>query len=154
MIDLRKEISLSVTEEFEKEVVSREQVKTTLDEVIINANTLDKNKVYILKEGVLVHLKNDSFRLYFYKDKVDKFTNIYFYEIVNAQKGETNLRFTSELAYKILGKQYKETIKKNIVTVKERNNDTKIDFNINCWECGSLLDINGNCEICGCSKEI
>ena len=40
-----------------------------------------------------------------------------------------------------------------VESVKTTNSST-VNFEDRCWECGCKLDKNGECPVCGCSKEI
>lgn len=154
MLDLRKEISLGVTEEFEKVVMAREQVTITLEEAIANSRELDENKAYILKEGALIHVRNDGFRLFFYKGFSDIYSSVYLYELVNASKKDA--KYSSSIAYQVIGKTYQDYKQdlENQENIKKSNKIENKKEELYCWECGSLLDINNNCKVCGSSKEI
>lgn len=137
-------ICLDVTDTYKDEIYNRNIVYTTLEKAIddyltdfdINNCNLDKDTVYVLEEGLLLYIKNDSFRLYFFKEDIKDYTNLYFHDIVKQhRKIQTD---TQEVMYEV---------------VKSKK-FPKVDLDLNCWECGALLDEKGNCRVCGCSSEI
>lgn len=141
-IELISKTKLCVTEKYMQEICKREIKKMTLDEIKYIKEelsyNLDHDTIYLVDNGLIIYIANDGFNLYYFEENIDGFICKPLHELYKENK---------------LGNK---NINKDSISCNNDNNIDKynIDFEENCWECGSLLDDDGNCSVCGCSKEI
>lgn len=139
-IELISRVNLNVSEGYMKKIYQRNVKRISIKDIKYLKNNmgynLDEDTLYVVEQGLIIYIKNDGFNLYYFKENITDYICKPLHELYKENK---------------LGTKYlnKDSLSSN--TISKKHN---IDFDVNCWECGSLLDDDGNCSVCGCSKEI
>lgn len=133
---------------------------------IINFKCEDTSKEFESVMGIIWYQKNWGWRVEL-KEPIGCIVRKDLSDMIKELKAEEegcsvdDIYFINGVATVIKKEETVKQDKKSDIEVEvELNNKSKkeksdyIDFEYRCWECGCILDEKGNCEVCGCSKEI